>query len=289
MKFSTIKKLTGLTFALTMTAVLAGCGSSGDDKAKEDKNIELAYVEWDTEVASTHVVAQVLENEGFKVKTTGLDNAVMWEAVANNKADAMVAGWLPNTHKSQLEKYQDKLVDLGVNLEGAKLGLVVPAYTKADSIEDLKDQASKSITGIEPGAGIMSAADTALKDYDNLKDWKIKSSSSGAMTVALGQAIKKKEDIVITGWSPHWMFQKYDLKYLEDPKKAFGDEEVIHSFASKELKKKSPEAYKIIDNFHWESADIESVMLDIADGTSPEDAAKKWVDDNKDKVEEWTK
>lgn len=289
MKFSKMTKFTGLAFAISLSAVLAGCGSSGDDKAKEDKNIELAYVEWDTEVASTHVVAQVLEDEGFKVKTTGLDNAVMWEAVANNKADAMVAAWLPNTHKSQYEKYKDKLVDLGVNLEGAKLGLVVPAYTDASSIEDLKDQAGKSITGIEPGAGIMSATEAALEDYDNLKDWKLKSSSSGAMTVALGQAIKKKEDIVITGWSPHWMFQKYDLKYLEDPKKAFGDAEQIHSFASKELKEKSPKAYKIIDNFEWEPADIESVMLAISDGDSPEDAAKKWVEDNKDKVAEWTK
>jgi glycine betaine/proline transport system substrate-binding protein len=45
-----------------------------------------------------------------------------------------------------------------------------------------------------------------------LKDWSVETSSSGAMTVALGQAIKNNEDIVITGWSPHWMFAKYDLK-----------------------------------------------------------------------------
>lgn len=288
MKFSKMKKLTGLAVAFSITAILAGCGSSGD-QSKDNKNIELAYVEWDTEVASTHVVAQVLEDEGFKVKTTGLDNAVMWEAVANNKADAMVAAWLPNTHKSQYEKYKDKLVDLGVNLRGAKLGLVVPTYMKANSIEDLKNQANKSITGIEPGAGIMSATEDALKEYSNLKDWKLKSSSSGAMTVALGQAINKKEDIVVTGWSPHWMFQKYDLKYLEDPKKVFGEEESIHSFASKDLKEKSPEAYKIIDNFEWDAKDIETVMLDIADGSSPEDAAKKWVDANQEKVAEWTK
>lgn len=290
MKFSKMTKLTaGLAVALGLSAVLTGCGSSSDSTSDEGKNIELAYVEWDTEVASTHVVAQVLENEGFKVKTTGLDNAVMWEAVSNGKADAMVAAWLPNTHKAQLDKYSDKLVDLGANLEGAKLGLVVPTYMKVNSIEDLKTEAGKSITGIEPGAGIMTATEAALKDYDNLKDWKLKSSSSGAMTVALGQAIKKNEDIVITGWSPHWMFIKYDLKYLEDPKKVFGDAENIYSFASKELKGKSPKAYKIIDNFHWESADIESVMLDISEGTSPEEAAKKWVDANKDKVAEWTK
>ena len=51
------------------------------------------------------------------------------------------------------------------------------------------------------------------------------------MTVALGQAIKNNEDIVITGWSPHWMFAKYDLKYLADPKGTMGGEEAIHTMA----------------------------------------------------------
>ncbi|WP_302183295.1 glycine betaine ABC transporter substrate-binding protein, partial [Salmonella enterica] len=55
-------------------------------------------------------------------------------------------------------------------------------------------------------------------DLLNLKDWKLVPSSSVAMTVALGEAIKQHKDIVITGWSPHWMFNKYDLKYLADPK-----------------------------------------------------------------------
>ncbi|GEK30362.1 hypothetical protein KZO01_06710 [Kurthia zopfii] len=288
MKFSKTMKASGLALALGLSATLAGCGSS-DKSAEKDKKIELAYVEWDTEVASTNVIAQVLKDEGFKVKTTSLDNAVMWEAVANDKADAMVAGWLPNTHGTQLAKYKDKVVDLGENLKGAKIGLAVPEYMDVNSIEDLKDQAKKEITGIEPGAGIMSATEKALKDYPNLKDWKLKTASSGAMTVALGQAIKKKEDIVITGWSPHWMFQKYDLKYLEDPKGDFGGDEMIHTFASKELKKKSPEAYKILDKFNWTKEDMEKVMLDVNNGASPEDAAKTWIKDNKDKVAEWTK
>lgn len=288
MKFSKTMKAAGLALGLGLSAVLAGCGNSSSSD-KSDPTVELAYVEWDTEVASTNVIAEVLKEEGIKVKTTSLDNAVMWEAVANNKADAMVAGWLPHTHGAQYDKYKDQVEDLGVNLKGAKIGLVVPDYMKIDSIEDLKDQAKKEITGIEPGAGIMGATEKALKDYKNLSDWKLKQSSSGAMTVALGQAIKKKEDIVITGWAPHWMFQKYDLKFLKDTKKVYGGEEQIHTFASKKLKEKSPDAYKILKNFNWTTDDIESVMLDIHDGTPPEQAAKTWIKENQTKVAEWTK
>ena len=50
------------------------------------------------------------------------------------------------------------MVDLGANLKGAKVGLVVPSYMKVDAISDLSDEAGKKITGIEPGAGVVAGA-----------------------------------------------------------------------------------------------------------------------------------
>ncbi len=38
------------------------------------------------------------------------------------------------------------------------------------------------------------------------------------------------------------MFNKYDLKYLKDPKKAYGDKEEIHTIARKGLKQDDPDA-----------------------------------------------
>lgn len=69
-----------------------------------------------------------------------------------------------------------------------------------DSIEDLSDQAGKKITGIEPGAGVVAAAEKTKEAYPNLKDWSVETSSSGAMTVALGQAIKTtKTSLLLAG------------------------------------------------------------------------------------------
>ncbi|HER2270370.1 TPA: glycine/betaine ABC transporter permease, partial [Streptococcus pyogenes] len=106
---------------------------------------------------------------------------------------------------------------------------------------------------------------------------------------SLDQAIKKKDPIVVTAWSPHWMFAKYDLKYLKDPKETFGSTENINTIARKGLKKDLPNVYKIIDKFHWTQKDMAAVMLDINKGMSPEAAAKKWVEANKSKVSSWTK
>ncbi|QCR34045.1 glycine betaine ABC transporter substrate-binding protein [Lysinibacillus sp. SGAir0095] len=296
------KKLKMMGLALGMGAMLAACSgsdegessteesgdSNGSATSEESKEINLAYVEWDTEVASTHVVGKVLEDLGYDVTLTPLDNAIMWEAVSNGEADAMVAGWLPNTHASQYAEYKDSLVELGENLTGAKIGLVVPSYMDVNSIEDLTDEADMTITGIEPGAGVMAATEQAIKDYENLNDWDLLPSSSGAMTVALGQAIENEEEVIVTGWSPHWKFSSYDLKYLEDPKGVFGGEETINTFARTGLEEEMPEAFKVLDAFNWTTEDIESVMLDINGGTDPKEAAAKWINDHADKVAEWT-
>ncbi|VGQ74814.1 ABC transporter permease/substrate binding protein [Streptococcus pyogenes] len=258
--------------------------------ADKGETVNIAYVQWDSEVASTHVIAEVLKNEGYHVTLTPLDNAVMWQTVANGNADFSTSAWLPVTHGQQYQKYKSKLDDLGPNLKGTKLGLAVPKYmTDVNSIEDLSKQADQKITGIEPGAGIMAAAQKTLKEYHNLSSWELVAASTGAMTTSLDQAIKKKDLIVVTAWSPHWMFAKYDLKYLKDPKETFGSTENINTIARKGLKKDLPNVYKIIDKFHWTQKDMEAVMLDINKGMSPEAAAKKWVEANKSKVSSWTK
>lgn len=280
-----MKKIVNLLSLVLIAVALVACSSGTTD----GKSINLSYVEWDSEVASTHVIAQVLEDQGYDVTLTPLDNAIMWESVANSETDGMVAAWLPGTHKAQYEKYQDKIEDLGVNLTGAKVGLVVPAYMDVDSIEDLSDEAKKEITAIEPGSGVVQATEKALKEYDNLKDWKINYSSSGAMAISLEQAINNNEEIIVTGWSPHWKFAKFELKYLEDSKKIFGEEETINTMVRLGLKDDDPVAYNILDKFNWEASDMEEVMSAINDGASPKDAAKEWVENNQDKVNEWIK
>lgn len=279
-------KLLMTTTAVASAFVLGACGNSESSSESKGK-IDLAYVEWDTEVASSHVVGHVLEEMGYDVNLVALDNAIMWEAVSTGEADAMVAGWLPGTHAAQYEKYGADLVDLGANLEGAKIGLVVPAYMDVNSIEELTAEAGKTITGIEPGAGIMSATEKAVAEYANLADWTVQSSSSGAMSVALDQAIQNEEDIVVTGWSPHWKFASYDLKYLEDTKGAYGGAESIHTFVREGLEDDLVEAYNLLDAFNWTVEDIENVMLNIQDGMKPEEAAEKWVEANRSVVDTW--
>lgn len=161
--------------------------------------------------------------------------------------------------------------------------------TASDSGEvNYGEEMDYKITGIEPGAGVVAASEAATEEYDSLEGWEVVTSSSGAMATALGEAIDNEEPIIVTGWSPHWKFQKYDLKYLEDPNGVFGDAETINTMVRQGLEEENPEAYTILDQFQWESADIESVMLEVSNGTAVEDAAAAWIEENSDRVAEWT-
>lgn len=306
-----MKKWHLLFLTAVLSLVLAACGGaeetdSGEEDSEEnaesteengsegssdlgEEDITLSYVEWDTEIASTHVMQKVLEDEGYNVEVTPLDNAVMWQSIATDEADGMVAAWLPLTHGDLYEEYEDQIVDLGPNLEGAAIGMVVPEDFPVDSIADLSDEANQTVTGIEPGAGVVQASERAVgEDYDNLSDWEVQTSSSGAMATELRSAVENGEEIVVTGWSPHWKFQEFDLKYLEDPEGSFGEAETINTVVRQDLEADSPHAYNVLDNFYWDTEQMEEVMLEIEQGASPQDAAETWVEDNQDVVSEWT-
>ncbi|GIO31909.1 MULTISPECIES: glycine betaine ABC transporter substrate-binding protein [Paenibacillus] len=154
--------------------------------------------------------------------------------------------------------------------------------------ESFGKQVKHEIIGIDPGAGIMKATSKAIEEY-GLSDWKLVEGSSAAMTATLAKDIKAKKPVVITGWTPHWMFSKYDLKYLDDPKKVYGEAEEIHTIARQGLKDDEPTAYQFLDRFEWTSDEMGEIMTAIEEGAKPEDAAKKWADDHPDRVNEWIK
>lgn len=272
--------------------MVAGAGlAAGTVQAQGKGTVDLAYVEWSSEVASTNVVRAVLEQLGYDVRMSSLSAAAMWQAVAYGDADAMVAAWLPTTHENYLERTKDQLVDLGPNLDGTKLGLVVPAYTDINSIDELDDNTDSingEIIGIDPGAGLTGLTEDALEEYDLEGKVQLQTGSGATMTAALQSAIRSDEDVVVTGWTPHWMFARWDLKYLEDPKNVYGGAEQIHTIARQGLKEDMPEVYAFLDNFSWTPEQMGEVMLmNQEEGSDPYENAKQWVDENQDVVSEW--
>lgn len=252
-------------------------------------SVTISHTSWDDGISGTAVIANVLRDEGFDVELVQLDPAILFSSVATGDSDFSVSPWLPVTHGAYMEEYGNRIDHIGTHTPGAVTGLVVPEYMEdLNSIEDLSDEAGQVITGIEPGAGISSQTDIAIETYPNLSDWDHQQSSTGAMLTSLRQAYNNQEEIVIAGWTPHWKFIDYDLKILEDPQNVYGDGENLDTIARVGLENDNPIAYQIIENFSWEIEDMQQVMLYLNEDMSPTDAARMWMDENPEKVAEWT-
>ena len=149
------------------------------------------------------------------------------------------------------------------------------------------EQLNYQITGIEPGAGLMIATTEVLEVY-GLEDWTLVESSSAAMAAALQRAYANEEPIIVTGWTPHWKFASFDLKYLEDPEGIYGGAEQIHTLVRAGLSEDEPSAYAVLDNFFWTADDMAEVMVAIEAGTPDEEAAANWVAANQATADAWT-
>lgn len=276
--------------ARTLGVILCLAVSQTPAEAAE-KQVRIAYVEWADAVVATNILKLVLEEKGYQVKAIPLAAAAMWQAVATGDADASVAAWLPTTQAAYYDKLKNRLELIGPNVTGAKIGWVVPAYSSLNSIEDLKTKSSEvegKVIGIDPGAGVMKSSEAAIKAYG--LPVKLVDGSDATMTSALKDAVRQKKDIVVTAWTPHWMFARYDLKYLADPKKSFGDAESVNTLARKGLKGDMPDVYGILQKFKLTIQDEEALMAENEEkGAKPAETAAKWVARNRATVDGWLK
>lgn len=267
---------------------------SGTASAAEKKELKIVYVEWECATASSHLAKAVLEDKlGYKVELVPVTMPIMWTSLANGDADAVVTAWLPHTHADIYAKVKDKVDILGKMADGARLGLAVPDYVPLHSITELDAHADKfkgRIIGIDPGAGIMQLSDNLLKDY-NIKKLELIEGSDTLMTASLDEAIRKKEWIVVTAWSPHWMFGRWKLHYLDDPKFSLGKADSIYAVGRKGLQKDHPKAWAFLSRFKYTGADqLQAYMAwNQHKGADLMKSARRFIKENPQQVEEWLK
>lgn len=288
-----------LSAGIVCTGLLTGCGGTGGDSnggaqpSGENKGtVTIGYVNWSEGIAMTNLVEAVLQDKmGYQVEKTMTDAAPLFASMASGGTDVFLDAWLPVTHEMYMSKYGDDLEDLGINYENAKIGLVVPSYVNIDSVEDLngvKDTFDGTIVGIDSGAGIMSTTSTAIEEYG--LDYELMPGSGPTMTAALKKAIDAEEPIVVTGWTPHWMFARWDLKFLDDPKNVYGTAEYIHTIARKNFSTDMPEVAAFLNRFSMTAdqlGDLMGVIENDTSGKDPVDLARDWISQNEDLVDSW--
>src|SRR5690554_1173620 len=266
-------------------------GNNGENGQNGEvlEELELGYVNWACATATGYLAKNIFESElDMDVNLRDMQAGLMWQSLGTGDIDMILSAWLPLTHGQYYDEVEEDVELVRENYEGARIGLVVPEYVDIDSIEELNDHVDEfggQIVGIDAGAGIMNATQEALEVYD--LDYSLLESGDAAMTAELSTAIENEEWIVITGWTPHWKFAQFDLKFLEDPQDVYGGEETINSVTREGFADDFPWVQSFLENFYMTDEQLGGLIGLMEEVGDNDQAAQQWIEENRELVDEW--
>ncbi|WP_419899849.1 glycine betaine ABC transporter substrate-binding protein [Roseomonas sp. USHLN139] len=261
--------------------------------ARAADTVKLGFAPWADAEFITRLAAKLAEQKlDLKVELVQTDVAPLYQGLARGDVDAMLMCWLPKTHADYWQRVEGKVERLGVLYNGAKLGWVVPSYVpeaELASIADLakpdvREKLSGRIQGIEPGAGLTRLSRQAITDYG--LDYTLQESSEAAMLSMVERSIRRKQWIVATAWSPHWMFGKHALRYIADPKGSLGGAEEVIALGRPGLKQQQPRLAAFLSRLNMPLAELEAAML-VAQEKDNDAAVAAYIDEHASRVNGW--
>jgi glycine betaine/proline transport system substrate-binding protein len=274
--------------ALLLTAILAPARAAGPEP------VRIGWMTWADGVFVTRLVERLIETELEQpVERVRAGIAEQYQGLAGGRLDLTLMSWQPRTHAPYLRRVRHRVEDLGAIYDGGRLGWAVPAYVPEESvatIADLRDPAVRErfagrIVGIDPASGLMRLSRRAVQQYQ-LADYALEPGSGPAMGEALSAAIDAGDWIVVTAWSPHWIFAAHELRYLRDERGVLGGTERIHAVARRGFYAEHPAIGRLLSRFWLPRAELEHALL-AAQRTSVEAAVSGYLADHPGRVAYW--
>jgi glycine betaine/proline transport system substrate-binding protein len=312
----------GAVVGAVLALAVAGCGGAtveGDSDGaspsagKPCGTLNIAVNPWVGYEANAAVVAHVAEkNLGCQVTKKDLKEEVSWQGFGTGEVDVVLENW---GHPELVKKYIDgdkTAVDLGPTGNKGVIGWYVPPWLaqKYPDITDWKNlnkYAAMFKTSESGSQGQFLDGDPSFVTNDealvkNLKlNYKVVyGGSEAALITAFRTAEEKKTPVIGYFYEPQWFLAEVPLVKVNlpayqtgcdaDPAKVACDYppyELNKIASSKWVATNSP-AVDLVKKFQWTNEDQNLVAKYITvDKMSAEDAAKKWVEANPDKVKAW--
>jgi glycine betaine/proline transport system substrate-binding protein len=268
----------------------AGCGFGGGGE------LTLGYLGWDENVANSNLTKVLLEEElGYENVELKLADGVgaVYRDLIEGETDAFLDAWMPN-HEQFVERGQGR-IEVSKEpwyVDPTRYGIAVPDYMQdVRSISDLDSSGTDMITGIEPGTVLMNKIETDVLPRYHLQSSLVEATTP-AMLAELEQAYSMEEPFVFLAWSPHWMNQEYEFRYLSDPKNAMGSvdaPQTLHSVTPEGFAENETVAYALINAMRLDEDQIGSLELAINEAEDPEAGVRRWLEEKKNRelVQPW--
>jgi glycine betaine/proline transport system substrate-binding protein len=321
-----VKRTHAVLAALATTSALAlsACGGDSIENAKEPAgstdcgDVNMAVNPWVGYEADAHVVGYLAQTKlGCQVNYKDLDEQVSWKGFGNGSVDVVMENW---GHPELQAKYMtDKggdgtAVDAGLTGNDGVIGWYVPPWM-ADKYPDITDwknlnkyadlfktSESGDLGTFYDGDPGFVTNDEALVKNLNLNFKVVYAGSEDALIEGFRKAEQNKTPFIGYFYEPQWFLAEVPLVKVNlpaytdgcdaDPEKVACDYPPypLNKVVSSKFADADGPAYKLVKAFTWTNDDQNLVAKYIAqDQMDPDDAAKKWIDDNPDKVDAWLK
>ena len=280
--------LSALFFLLVVgTLLTVGCGGGGDG----GKTLDIADIGWTENTAISGLTKVLLEEElGYQeviVHKSELD--LVFEGVAEGDLDAFQDVWLPN-QQDLLGSVEDDVELLGPWYQGqTEQGIAVPSYMDTTSLDQLTESEAELLLGIEPSSVVMDIVSEEVIPAYGL-DQKLVEASTDGMLAEIENRYDSQEEYAFVAWSPHWMNQRYDLRYLEDPKDAFGelnDPAKVLMIVNEDLSGDDPVAYAFMDAVMLDEEQLNDLESTINEAGDPLEGARRWAQEHPEVWQPW--
>lgn len=277
-----------LCAAATLGAMSTSAVAQDELPPLGESKITYAHGPWGTS-SVVFVVIEMLERVGYDVEPKLLDTGLAYQALATGNAEIWSNAYLPG-QQEYLNKHGDKLDIISMSYGPVPGGLMVPAYVPVSSIAELKDPANRDmfdgkIVGISAGAGVMKQAQRAIDEYG--LDFELVASGSSAMATTFKAAYEKEEPVIVTGWCPHYLCAKYDVKFLSDDKGIYQYSQDYH-IVRQGFREDYPRATVVLSRMTIVSSLASEMLVWMEDdGIDFKAAAKRFVDENPELVWYW--
>ncbi len=237
------------------------------------KEVRFANVSWTGVTVKTELGKHVLGSLGYKATSKTLAVSIIYQALDMGDVDIFLGNWMPSMASIADQFFEkDTVVKYVANMPGAKYTLAAPSYVVDGGLKDLSDIAKYAdkldhkIYGIEPGNdGNLIVQSMIDKNMFGLGDFELIATGEPFMLAEVKALSKEEKWVVFLGWSPHYMNEIIDMKYLTgSTAETFGENDgtaTVYTNIRKDFDKEMPNVGHFLKNFIFPISMINEISL----------------------------
>ena len=198
--------------------------------------VTIGYLNYPSSATISYLAKEILEENGYTVGLKEVSRDKMLSEINSDSIDVSFSCYLPDIDYDKYNKNDKNIKDLGINYSECRVGLYVPKVTDIGFVEELDFYRSK----FDRTMYVLNESESFVDDVlvwvaDNNINYRVEPISTKELDGKLSKIKKSSEWIVFAGWEPHYLMDKYDLRFLDGDIKYISNPQQMHTIVDKNI------------------------------------------------------